>query len=999
MVAVGASVPHGMRFAATPDLMPLAEAEALARALARFQPSDDATEVLAAAAAKARAGQEFMDLFHIEDARTWDPRSLWSYMTSSSPNRLRIPLGRNPTTGSVVWLDLKEGAEQGQGPHGMMVGQTGSGKSETLAAFVLAMAVLHPPEMLQMLLADLKGESAFSPFANLPHVQGGVVSNLADADQKLERLEDTLLGEVARRLRVCKDAGYPGNVRDYERARATTRPDLKPLGALVVVIDEFSELLRQRPGMADVCDVVGRQGRALWIHILNASQRPDVGKMQNLMAQQTYSIGLKVKDAGESRAAIGSNRAYEDLKGAPQGTGFLVHEGDHQKFRSFYVNAPYLPPRRTEGGAAQRSHGQVLDPHPFTAQVSPLPADVDLDDAEESEDDVLDEVATSIDSPRLATVIVDRIIEHGRGRPKMHRMYRPPLEELDPITADEMAAEYWGRGWEDVREDSVLEVPIGRIDDAHAHSQDLMAVDMSGAGGNVGIVGASQSGKSTAIQMLMMLLANSHSPQRVQFYCIDFGGGKLGRLTGLPHVSGVAGSGSDDKVRRVLAELERLLRFRKRSWEEAGLDLDEFRARKFGTKGGAVPEDHHGDVFLVVDNLAVLQVDFDTNERFMNLIESAMNYGIHIIASAESWNVMKSRTKNKFGTKIELRLSNPTESEMGDRMAAQRIPATQPGRAMAPGGKHMLLGVPAASSTALGTEQLGADVLGGEALEATVASIAQAWQRRGAMPAPTLQVLPAAIGFADLPAAAAGVLAVGLGESEMAAVGIDLNEAPHFCAVGAAGCGRSTFLKTAIAAIKATFSPQDAKILVFDVGMGLTEAYDPEYMLAYETELGAIKGYAEDPDKGLLAVARKRRPPKDLDRIAMMRWQTDEPRLFLIVDDLHLLNPAGGRPLLEPIAKPVLLAGRRLRIHMIATTTLGPSWYGMSSGAVFSALKDGGMGTLVMDGENEAIVPGVKAAPRPPGRGELLYRKGGRQLMQVALPPEELDAVGGLTGP
>src|SRR5262249_20145902 len=275
---------EGFTFAVTPDLLSLGEAEVLARALAHWEPSDDAAQLLADRAANARAGQEFLDMFSIADARLWDPRQLWGQVTGA--DRLRAPLGKTPT-GRGVGLDWKEAAEGGRGPHGMMTGQTGSGKSEHLKALVLALAMLHAPDQLQFLLGDFKGEAAFAGLEHLPHVQG-VVSNLKKSAHKLDRLEAVVRGEVMRREELRNVTGYK-DVRDYEAARATTKPGLEPLGALLIVADEFSELLAIRPEMAKVFEHVGLVGRALWIHILNASQRVETGKMAGLLPQQTYA--------------------------------------------------------------------------------------------------------------------------------------------------------------------------------------------------------------------------------------------------------------------------------------------------------------------------------------------------------------------------------------------------------------------------------------------------------------------------------------------------------------------------------------------------------------------------------------------------------------------------------------------------------------------------------------------------------------------------------------
>lgn len=144
------------------------------------------------------------------------------------------------------------------------------------------------------------------------------------------------------------------------------------------------------------------------------------------------------------------------------------------------------------------------------------------------------------------------------------------------IPLDTMAQELWGRDWLDVTADAGLRVPYGRADDPYGHTQDLLVADLGGAKGNVMVVGAPQSGKSTAVQTVVASLAISHSPQRVQFYGIDFGGGRVASLAGLPHVAGVAGQGNAEKIARVVSEVERLLKERVRNWELAGIDLGSF---------------------------------------------------------------------------------------------------------------------------------------------------------------------------------------------------------------------------------------------------------------------------------------------------------------------------------------------------------------------------------------------------------------------------------------
>lgn len=974
MVRVSPVAREGFTFAVTPDFLSLGEAEVLARALAHWEPSDDAAQLLADRAANARAGQEFLDMFGIGDARLWDPRQLWGQVTGA--DRLRVPLGKTPT-GKVVWLDLKEAAEGGMGPHGMMTGQTGSGKSEHLKALVLALAMLHPPDQLQFLLGDFKGEAAFAGLEYLPHVQG-VVSNLKKSLHKLDRLEAVVRGEVMRREELLNATGYK-DVRDYEAARATTKPGLEPLGALLIIADEFSELLSIRPEMAKVFEHVGLVGRALWIHILNASQRVETGKMAGLLPQQTYSIGLKVKDAAQSRAAIGSARAYEDLKRAPQGSAFLVVDDEHTRYRGFFISAPFVEP--TESTARLHVDGHFIDAHRFTATVSPLPADVGVEPGEPApREDESSIEEPGVDAPTVLSVLADRIARAG-GR-RGHRLWLPPLDDIPAIPIDELAGQFWGRDWREVTEDSGLIVPFAREDDPFRHAQDVVSLDLSGAAGHVAIVGGGQTGKSTTVRTLMMMLAISHSPQRVQFYCIDLGGGQMNTLTALPHVSAIAGAGNDEKMRRIISEVERIRRHRLRHWEQAGVDLPTFRARRSAPANGAdqpggdVIDDGHGDVFLVIDNVRALQTDFaDLLDRVTSLMADAANYGIHLIVTNDQWISVKPALLAKIGSRVEMRMSDPIESTMGDRDAARRIP-DQAGRGLLRGGKHMLVAVPQAD---------GVEFAGG--VPPTAAAVGEAWRRRGVAPAPALQMLPAEIAYRDLPPARPETLKLGMGESEMSTAVVDLTVSPHFLAVGSNKCGRSTVLKTLCAAIADNFTPEQAQVVLFDPSYQLADAVDPAYLKVYAHTISEVAEAAV----AIAARVNDRRPPADTPPAELARWRHPGPHWFIIVDDLNVLTPPGtSQSALFPLVAAIE-SGGQLAVHVLASHQIN-SWFATGAlNRVVRAMNNVGAGVLVMDGDkSDKIVEDVRAAPRVPGRGELVYRKS-RQLVQVALPPQEQE--------
>ena len=207
--------------------------------------------------------------------------SLWA--PRGRDEELRVPIGIT-ATGEPLLFDLKDEAEGGMGPHGLMIGMTGSGKSQTLMSILLSLLTTHSAERLIVIYADFKGEAGADIFRNFPQVVA-VISNMAEKRSLADRFADTLRGEVARREQLLMEAGRRvqgsafNSVLEYEAAIAAGH-DLPPLPTLLVVADEFSLMLADHPEYAELFDYVARKGRSFRIHILFASQTLDVGPHQ-----------------------------------------------------------------------------------------------------------------------------------------------------------------------------------------------------------------------------------------------------------------------------------------------------------------------------------------------------------------------------------------------------------------------------------------------------------------------------------------------------------------------------------------------------------------------------------------------------------------------------------------------------------------------------------------------------------------------------------------------
>ncbi len=283
------------------------------------------------------------------------PATLAALLASTSGDReLRLPLGLGD--GGPLVLDLTEAAEGGDGPHGLVIGSTGSGKSELLRTLVVAAATRSGPEQLSILLIDYKGGAAFGDLTDLPHL-AGLATNLSDDPLAADRLATALRAESRRRQQLLRAARAP-DLAAYRRVRAT-RPELPALPRLLVVIDEYAELVEQSPEALDALTSLGRVGRSLGVHLLLSSQRLDDGKLRGLDAHLRYRVCLRTLDAGDSQSMLGSRAALE-LPAEP-GWAWLNRDGALTRWRVLRADAGDLLAARSWPPATSAVH-QVLSP-------------------------------------------------------------------------------------------------------------------------------------------------------------------------------------------------------------------------------------------------------------------------------------------------------------------------------------------------------------------------------------------------------------------------------------------------------------------------------------------------------------------------------------------------------------------------------------------------------------------------------------------------------------
>jgi S-DNA-T family DNA segregation ATPase FtsK/SpoIIIE len=938
-----------------PDKLSLEQITALARQLSPHRLSAQT----AASVQPLDSSMELPDLLGIGDAAAVDPRVNWRVRPNRE--RLRIPLGLGPD-GTAIELDIKESAQGGMGPHGLLIGATGSGKSELLRTVVASLAIMHSSEQLNFVLVDFKGGATFASLDVLPHTSA-VITNLSDELPLVDRMQAALAGEMVRRQELLRAAGNYVSLFEYEKARAAGEP-LAPLPSLLIICDEFSELLTAKPDFIDLFVMIGRVGRSLGVHLLLASQRLEEGRLRGLDTHLSYRIGLRTFSAVESRVVLGVPDAYE----LPSGPGHGYLKADTQtllRFRAAYVSGPY---RRASGPARSAAvvQAQIV---PYGTTFVPV--------AERAEELVaeVEEPAETGKATSMLDVIVDRL--RGHGVPA-HQVWLPPLAEppnlvelLGQLTTDERRG-LVAAGWPGVGR---LITPVGIVDRPFEQRRDPFVVELEGAGGHVVIVGAPQSGKSTMLRSMICSLALTHSPAEVQFFCLDFGGGTLRGLVDLPHVSGVAGRRDIEAVRRTVAEISALADDRETRFTELGVDsMPAYRRRR---ASGEITDDPFGDVFLIVDGWGTLRQEYEELEQTITTLASrGLGFGLHVVVTATRWAEVRINLRDLLQTKLELRLGDPSESEL-DRKAAANVPEKTPGRGVTKEKLHFLSAV----SRIDGRNTI-EDLSEGTAN--LVEQVRAGWPYR---PAPKVRLLPRRLPAAELWELAGtetpGV-PIGINETKLAPVRLDFSADPHFYAFGDAECGKTNLLRIIAKTLVARHTPAEAMLVIADYRRGLLGAVDDAYVLGYAPS-GQVLTEMVGAMRGALT---KRIPGPDVtpQQLRTRSWWKG-PDIYVLVDDYDLVA-GGSNPLSSMV--DLLPQARDIGFHLIVTRRVGGAARALYD-PVIQRMRELDSPGFLMSGPKEegALLGNLKPSPQPPGRGTLVRRSDGTQLIQLAwLEPE-----------
>ena len=998
-VVSGGEVTHRGQWFCRPDFMDEASARALARKMARYRVEGERSRELIDDSA---VDADLYKILGIEDPGNLDVEKLWAPTLSGPPYEdnpwgskwLQIPIGVDGS-GAPVVLDFKESNLGGMGNHMVIAGTTGSGKSSFLMTLILSAALTHSPETLVFAFFDFKGKTTANVVAGLPNVVAAM-GNLKDDSLWIERMGDVIYGELERRKRLL-DRAQVSEVAEYEYRRIHLGHRLEPLPALIITIDEFTQMFLEHAESKKIIDEIGRQGRALNVGMILGSQRLGHEMQGGIMANIPIRVGLRTLDAGESMAVIGTDEA-KHLPEKPAGAGLLRVQGRDRlvRFQSSFVRNVYHPPRRMAAEAV-RSQAGYMAPEVFTAapmasleSATPKPVAVMVESTETvlgADGQPIREIEASIASLREQT------------RVPVHQMWLPPLQ---PLPVEQLVRRLRRKPWyEDYGNTAGLLFPVGIEDRPFQHAQRVYALDLSS--GNCAVIGQKDAGKTTVLTTMITGAALMYHPKRVQFYVIAMGGPGLNDVESLPHVGSFARAGDRDRVLRTVAEMRLLVEDREDAFSRLGLSIDTFRARKFGDETGEVPDDPFGEVFLVIDGWQQFRTTFgdDMVADVGMIMERGSGLGVRVIVAANGWisGGFPSWMTNLMPSNVELALGNQDDPSKNNRDVAKKVPFGEReliddeddeqgasetrvekvrGRGTSMAGYHFQAALPIVLTTdgrTVGPREAAAAIT-------EVTGISQVAQVRML---PDTVALDAVFTARHQPQP--GSVPIGISEVGLVAAEADFARSPHLLFIGNPECGLSNALAAVARSIMRCYRPEEAQIYVIDPKNSLVRVVQGEHLGRYVGEDGVeSEGYSyyEDDVRAMtthidaLLAPRLPRGRAGQDELAQTTRSWSGPEIFVIVDDEQIVagwsagammfRPDGKGPALEGLVKYADRA-REVGLHLVVGRRF--PWGQAMSAPLAGKLIALTAPTVIMDGsrmEGE-LIRGVKASKQPVGRG------------------------------
>ncbi|HZX37127.1 MAG TPA: FtsK/SpoIIIE domain-containing protein, partial [Streptomyces sp.] len=823
-------------------------------------------------------------------------------------------------------LDLRR-----DGPHALVAGTTGSGKSELLQTIVASLAVGNRPDAMTFVLVDYKGGSAFKDCVALPHTVGMVT----DLDAHLvERALTSLSAELKRREHILAEAGAK-DIEDYvDLLRREPGSGRDPMPRLLIVIDEFASMVRDLPDFVKGLVNIAQRGRSLGIHLILATQRPGGVVSPEIRANTNLRIALRVTDQSESQDVMAAPDAAGISKSTPGRAFVRLGQTSLVPFQAGRVGG------RRPGASVASAPAPWIVPVGWDQLGHPLPPRPRA--TQRQSDDAVTDLADLVEAVRAA----DRAL----GIPPQHSPWLPALPQvlvLDDLPPARPTGRY-----------DLAPVAYGLVDLPADQAQRPLVLDLA-TFGHLHVIGSPRAGRSQTLRTMAGALAREYSSADLHLYGIDCGNGALLAMDALPHCGAVVQRTQPERLARLLNRLTAEVARRQELLAARGAaDLPELRS-------ALPPSERPAHIVVLLDRWEVFDktlAEYDSGSLLngvLGLLREGASVGVHVVVAGDR-TVFSTRLSSTTEDKLVLRMNEKAEYSMigvPQRQVPDDIPS---GRALR-----------AADKAEVQIALLDQDTTG-QAQAAALQAIAAACVARDAeVPRPArpfrVDLLPdrltaeQATGYLPEPHPGPLWAMVGVGGDELTAMGADLSLTPTFILGGPPRSGRSTVLLT--------------------MALSLLGSGTPLVIAApRRSPLRELAGRA-----GVLTVFEEADIPKeDLEKVL-----ADNPGpLVVIIDDADGLQKSQAEPVLSDIARTGTESGRGL-ILAGQTDRLAAGFSGW-----FVDVRRNRQGALLSPqavGDGELIgakVPRSRLGDGKPGR--VLFHTGDGKLQTLQVPESGL---------
>ncbi|MBO5608984.1 MAG: type VII secretion protein EssC [Eubacterium sp.] len=566
---------------------------------------------------------EYFDMLGIKKLEDWD--LIKNYKQNRSyeglPSLVGVQAGGKP-----LYLDIHE---KKYGPHGLVAGTTGSGKSETIQTFILSLIMNYSPDEVAFILIDYKGGGMANVFLGLPHV-AGAITNLGTGDNddgesvdpnQMRRALISIRSEIKRRQALFNK--YKVNHIDLYMRLYRDHKAEEPLPHLIIISDEFAELKKEQPEFIKELVSTARVGRSLGIHLILATQKPAGVVDDEIWSNSRFKICLRVQDKQDSQGML---KRPEAAYLTQTGRAYLQIGNDEifEMFQSGYSGAPY-DPKEDDGSTADAVDMIGIDGHSLIVKQT----------KSKSSDN-----ETKITQLEAGIKYITEMSEQY-GYSKTRPLWLPALS--DHVYLDDVLSSY------QVDRSVGLNAVLGLVDEPEKQNIKPLVIDMNSIS-NMLIVGINSSGKTTMIKTLIMSLIECYTAAQVQFYILDFSSRTLKTFRNLPHVGDVFYPEETEGVTRTLQFAFDEIARRTAIFQKSG--IGGFNEYNESNQDNPLP-----CMIFIIDNIYDFLAEYQNQEdAILKLTRDGSRYGIQFVASANRASDMRYKMRQNFTCMIPLRL-------------------------------------------------------------------------------------------------------------------------------------------------------------------------------------------------------------------------------------------------------------------------------------------------------------------------------------------------------